>query len=53
MRLLRRLLALLAPKDDAPGGAAYLSSGERLDKQPGFERELRTRTRHPGGVGGA
>lgn len=53
MGFLRKLLAVLAPKDDAPGGASYLSGGERLDKQPRFERELRTRTQHPGGVGGA
>lgn len=52
MGFLRKLLYLLAPKDDAPGGASYLSSGERLDKAPQFERELRTRTDHPGGVGG-
>lgn len=53
MRLLRKLLALLAPKDDAPGGASYLSAGERLDARPESERELRTRVDHPGGVGGA
>ena len=53
MRFLRKLLAMLAPKDDAPGGASYLSGGERLDQQPEFERELRTRTQNPGGVGGA
>lgn len=53
MRFLRKLLALLAPKDDAPGGASYLSAGERLDQQPEFEREMRTRTQNPGGVGGA
>ncbi|NLG23023.1 MAG: hypothetical protein GX555_16505 [Actinomycetales bacterium] len=53
MSLLRKILNLLAPKDDAPGGASYLSSGEHLDKAPQFERELRTRTQHPGGLGGA
>ncbi|USQ79858.1 hypothetical protein NF556_20095 [Ornithinimicrobium faecis] len=53
MKFLRSLLRLLAPKDDAPGGASYLSAGERLDKQPTFEREMRTRTDHLGGGGGA
>lgn len=52
MRFLRKLLQLLAPKDAAPGGASYLSAGERLDNAPQFEREMRTRTDHPGGVGG-
>lgn len=47
MRFLRKLLGLLAPPADAPGGASYLSGDERLDTMPTYQRELRTRIYHP------
>lgn len=53
MRFLRKILGWLAPKEDPPGGASYLASGERLDKMSQSQREMRTRTQHPGGVGGS
>lgn len=53
MKFLRKILQFLAPKDDAPYGASYLSSGERLDRMAPFEREMRTRTNFPDAVGGA
>lgn len=53
MRILRWLMRLLAPKERPSGGASYLSTHERLDRMPAYEREMRTRTHHPDGVGGA